>query len=270
MHLPWSFHVRAHRSCVMRNSNCSPSYLLCPAFDFIGLLASLWSLLIQTEEFYIFNPTPFGSCSVTLPLVILWVISSSSLLLSDEGSSTSPSAQALSAMWDNMKQYSDVFLFPFFFSPIIPPCCLSFINYHWILSWCCRAVCNNSWSVSTEVIASSEPIALDLDWRLFFHVCITWCLLELNFICRLFVPSPWDAFVAFYRQLLVLRTWMLHSQPASPVHLCGLNNPGPCTDPSEAPALTNNCASWLFTPIQSLILLSVLKQRPSLLLCDII
>lgn len=116
LHLPWSFHVRAHFSCVIRSSNCSPSYLLCPAFDFLGLLDSPWSLLFQTEEFYVFNPTPFGSCSVTLSLVILWVIYSSSLFLSDEGSSTSPSAQAVSAIWDIMKQYSHVFLF-LFFSP---------------------------------------------------------------------------------------------------------------------------------------------------------
>lgn len=180
----------------MRTSNCYPSYLLCPAFDFIGPLDSPWSLLFQTEKFYLFNSTPFGSCSVTLPLVILWVISSSSLLLSDEGSSTS--AQAVSAIWDVMKQYSDVFLLPSF-SPPMPPCCLSFNNYHWTLSWCYRAVCNNSWSVSTVVvIASSEPIALDLDWRLFFHMCITWCLLELNFICRLFTLSPWRPFVALF------------------------------------------------------------------------
>lgn len=110
LHLLSSFHVRPHFSCVMRNSNCSPSYLLCPAFDFLGFLNSPWSLLFQTEEFYLFNPSPFGSCSVTLSLDILWVISSS-LFLSDEGSSTSPSAQAVSAVWEIIKQYSHV-LFP--------------------------------------------------------------------------------------------------------------------------------------------------------------
>ncbi|KAM6342537.1 acyl-CoA-binding domain-containing protein 6 isoform 3-T3 [Alca torda] len=50
------------------------------------------------------------------------------------------------------------------------------------------------------------------------------------------------------------QTWMLHSQPASPLHWCALNNPSPCTDASESPAITSDCASRLVIPLQPLLL----------------
>lgn len=70
---------------------------------------------------------------------------------------------------------------------------------------------------------------MDLDLRLVFHMCITGCLLAVSFTCSFFTLSLPDPFVAFYSQ-----PWVLHSEPASPVQLCGLDNPSPCANPSDS------------------------------------